>query len=133
MKFHINTVEAILASVRNLGGNKSNQKLEEFLKQLPLTIYTKKDGMPVLVETERLLTEYRKTGQEPLLAAVYFHESVVKQILKLEELYSGYANEEKLKQIFINLDLTPYNRQYSDDTVLVLTSEYQRALEGRAL
>jgi len=131
MKLHINTVEAILTAVRNLGGNQNNQRLKEFISRLPLTIYTKKDGTPVLVETERLLEELRKIGQEPLVGALYFHESVVSQVLKLEELYSGYSNESKLKTIFSDMDFTPYDRKYSEDTVLVLTSDYQRALEGR--
>lgn len=131
MKLHINTVETMLASVRNLGGNKNNERLKNFLDTLPLTIYTKKDGTPILVETERLVEDLRKVGKEVQVMALYFHDSVVQKILKLEELYSGYANESKLRMFLTELDLTPYDRKYSEDTVLVLTSDYQGALEGK--
>ena len=37
----------------------------------------------------------------------------------------------KLRMFLSELDLTPYDRKYSEDTVLVLTSDYQGALEGK--
>jgi hypothetical protein len=132
MKFHANTVETLLSIIRNLGGNQNNTKLRERLANFALSVYIKKDGTPILVETERLIQEFRNIGQmEPVVSYMFMHDSAVEQILRFEELYSGYANEKKMSDLLSNLDFTPYDRKYSNDTVLVLTEHYINAIEGK--
>jgi hypothetical protein len=131
MKLHINTVETLLNIIKNLGGNQNNVKLYERLSNFALSVYIKKDGTPILVETERLVQEFRNIGQmEPVVSYMFMHESAINQIIKFEELYGGYANETKMNNLLTNLDFTPYDRKYSNDTVLVLTEHYISAIEG---
>ena len=67
---------------------------------------------------------------EPVVSYMFMHESAINQIIKFEELYGGYANETKMNNLLTNLDFTPYDRKYSNDTVLVLTEHYISAIEG---
>jgi len=132
MKFHVNTVETLLSIIKNLGGNQNNLKLHERLSNFALSVYIKKDGTPILVETERLVQEFRNIGQmEPIVSFMFMHESAINQIIKFEELYGGYANEAKLNNLLTNLDFTPYEQKYSNGTVLVLTEHYIDAIEGK--
>ena len=54
-------------------------------------------------------------------------------IMYLFDLYSGYDNEQKLRNALVALDLTPYEKKTglgSGETILVLTEEYNRVLQG---
>ena len=132
MKLHQNVVETFINFVRNFSGHTDPSKLRNKFEACSLTIYKKQDGSLVLVDTESLVSEIRKqNGPVPELATLYFHKSAVDHIMKLESMYGGYANESKLKNHFLELDFTPYQRALSNETILVLTKDYMDALQGK--
>jgi hypothetical protein len=132
MKLHQNVVETFVNFVRNFSGHTDASKLRNKFEACQLTIYKKQDGSLVLVETEKLVSEIRKqNGTVPDLASMYLHPSAVEHIMKLENMYGGYANESKLKNHFLELDFTPYQRALTNDTILVLTKDYMDALQGK--
>ncbi len=140
MKLHANVVELFLNAVKNLSGHADSSKLRNRIAKCQLSIYTRQDGTPILVETERLITELRKElmaqgtpNAMPDVGSFYLHSSVVNYILKLEQLYGGYANEAKLKKMFTELDLTPYQQKTTENVILIRTDDYMAAIQGKPL
>lgn len=58
------------------------------------------------------------------------HPSVVEKILYLNQTLSGYEHETKLRKAIAGLDLTPYDRKASGETILVLTEDFIKELSG---
>lgn len=58
------------------------------------------------------------------------HKSVIEKILYMVRTYGGYENETKLKKHLESIDLTPYDRKATGETILVLTEEYIKQLSG---
>jgi hypothetical protein len=131
MKVHPNVVEIFLNFVRNHSGHSDRSKLRTKFENLALSIYKKQDGTIVLVDTERYITETRNQGGETRgIAAFMMHSTAVDKLMKLEELYGGYANEAKLKKFYSELDFTMYNQVTTNETILVTTSDYMDAIRG---
>jgi hypothetical protein len=140
MKLHPNVVELFLNAVKNLSGHADSSKLRNRIAGCQLSIYTRKDGTPILVETERLISELRNEmatqgtpNAIPDVSSFYLHTTVVNYILKLEQIYGGYANEAKLKKLFTDLDLTPYHQKTTDNVILIRTEDYMAAIQGKPL
>lgn len=58
------------------------------------------------------------------------HPSVVEKLLYMFRTYGGHESESKLKNMINNLDLTPYDRKTSGETILVSTEDYIKQLSG---
>lgn len=60
------------------------------------------------------------------------HSSVIDKLLSLVQNYGGHETERKLKEKFVQLDLTPYERQSTpnQEVILVLTEDYVKQLSG---
>lgn len=59
------------------------------------------------------------------------HRSVVDKLLLIYQNYGGQERDTKIRNMISNLDLTPYERQGSDqEVILVLTEDYVKALSG---
>jgi len=62
------------------------------------------------------------------------HISVVNKLLELVQNYGGHEHDHKLRAKFTELDLTPYERQstQNQEVILVLTEDYVKQLSGNA-
>lgn len=58
------------------------------------------------------------------------HTGVVEKLLYMFRTYGGYETESKLRGMIQNMDLTPYDRKSTGETVLVLTDEFVKQLSG---
>jgi hypothetical protein len=59
------------------------------------------------------------------------HVTVIKKLLNIYANYGGFQNETKLRQQLENIDLTPYERKESEETILVTTEDYINATQGK--
>jgi hypothetical protein len=59
------------------------------------------------------------------------HASVVEKIMYMVKTYSGYQDESKLRKMIENIDVTPYDRKSTGETILVLTEEFINKLNNR--
>jgi hypothetical protein len=61
------------------------------------------------------------------------HKSVIDKLIYLCQTFGGYEHEHKLRAKFNDLDMTPYERKEinTGETILVLTDDYIRELEGK--
>jgi len=61
------------------------------------------------------------------------HKSVIDKMIYLCQTYGGYEHEHKLRAKLNELDMTPYERKETNtgETILVLTEDYIRELEGK--
>lgn len=61
------------------------------------------------------------------------HRSVVDKLIYYCQTYGGYEHETKLRAKIQEIDLTPYERKENGngDTILVLTEDFVRELQGK--
>lgn len=59
------------------------------------------------------------------------HKSVIEKILYLYQTYGGYENDQKLRAQLEKIDLTPYERKDSGETILVQTEDFLRELSRK--
>lgn len=61
------------------------------------------------------------------------HKSVIDKMIYYCQTYGGYEHEHKLRAKLNELDMTPYERKENNtgETILVLTEDYIRELEGK--
>lgn len=61
------------------------------------------------------------------------HKSVVDKLIYLCQTFGGYEHEHKLRAKINELDMTPYEKKEvnAGETILVLTEDYIREIEGK--
>ena len=132
MKFHASVVEDIINNCRNFGGHASERKLRDILSQKRYAIYSGDRRDMVLVDADRYMKEaFQNRQPTSTIVPMPLHPNAFEKIMYFFDLYSGYDSEQKLRGVLANLDFTPYERKMgSHETILVLTEEYTRTLQG---
>lgn len=132
MKFHASVVEDIIHNCRNFGGHESERKLRDVLSQKRYAIYSGDRRDMVLVDAERYIKEAFQNRQPTnTIVPMSLHTGAFEKVMYFFDLYSGYDSEQKLRNILSNLEFTPYERKTgAHDTILVLTEEYAKTLQG---
>ena len=132
MKFHASVVEDIINNCRNFGGHASERKLRDILSQKRYAIYSGDRRDMVLVDADRYMKEaFQNRQQTSNIVPMSLHPNAFEKVMYFFDLYSGYDSEQKLRGVLANLDFTPYERKMgSHETILVLTEEYTRTLQG---
>lgn len=134
MKFHPSVVEGIILACRNFGGHASEKKLRDVLSSKRYAAYSGERSDVVLVDageyTKAVIQQGRAVNG---IVPMSLHTNAFEKIMYLFDLYSGYDNEQKLRSALTVLDLIPYEKKTgidSGETILVLTEEYNRVLQG---
>ena len=132
MKFHASVIEGIISNCRNFGGHASERKLRDILSQKRYAIYSGDRRDMVLVDADRYMKEaFQNRQPTSTIVPMSLHPNAFEKIMYFFDLYSGYDSEQKLRGVLANLDFTPYERKMgSHETILVLTEEYTRTLQG---
>jgi len=132
MKFHASVIEGIISNCRNFGGHASERKLRDILLQKRYAIYSGDRQDMVLVDADRYLKEaFENRQQTSNIVPMSLHPNAFEKVMYFFDLYSGYDSEKKLRGVLSNMDFTPYERKMgSHDTILVLTEEYTKTLQG---
>ena len=133
MKFHASVIEDIILNCRNFGGHASERKLREVLGAKRYAIYVGDRRDMVLVDAERYMKEAYQRGQSTnQIVPMTLHPKAFEKIMYFFDLYSGYDTEAKLRSALVGMDFTPYERKLGGtrDTILVLTEDYAKALQG---
>lgn len=131
MKFHASMVEKLIQTCINQGGYSEESRLLKSFGDMRLSAYALQNqpGI-VLVDAERMIMERIQRNQPTQdVIPMKFHGNVIKKLLELYKSFSGHASENKLKQAFANLDLTPYQTITTGESILVLTSDYFEKLQ----
>ena len=133
MRFHPSVVEDIILNCRNFGGHASERKLRELLAAKRYSIYMGERKDMILVDSERYMKEAFQRGLPTNhIVPMSLHPKAFEKIMYFFDLFSGYETEAKLRHSLSNLDFTPYERKLggSGETILVLTEDYAKALQG---
>jgi hypothetical protein len=59
------------------------------------------------------------------------HTTVIEKLVQIYDTYGGHRNENKLRSILQQVDLSEYVRQ-SGEKILVMSEDLDQAKEGRA-
>lgn len=134
MRFHPSVVESIILACRNFGGHASEKKLRDVLSAKRYAAYSGERSDVVLVDAAEYMKAVVQQGRGINgIVPMSLHTNAFEKIMYLFDLYSGYDNEQKLRNALVALDLTPYEKKTglgSGETILVLTEEYNRVLQG---
>lgn len=133
MKFHASVIEDIILNCRNFGGHASERKLREVLGAKRYAIYVGDRRDMVLVDAERYMKEAFQRGMSTnQIVPMTLHPKAFEKIMYYFDLYSGYDTEQKLRSSISSLEFTPYERKIggTGETILVLTEDYAKALQG---
>jgi hypothetical protein len=87
----------------------------------------------VLVDAERYMREAFQRGiPTNQIVPMTLHPKAFEKIMYFFDLYSGYDTEQKFRHSISNIDFTPYERKFGGggETILVLTEDYTKALQG---
>lgn len=132
MRLHKSIVDKMIYLCGNYGGHQNETKLVNHINSMRLSTHIMPDGSMTLVETQALINE-RNARRMDIgdIIPMAFHPSVMKKLMYTYDMYSGHANESKLRNAFTTLDLTPYERTINgNDVVLVLSSDYINILQS---
>lgn len=131
MKLHPIVINKILYLCTNYGGHKDERKLLAELNQLRLSPYMGDKVNLCLVDTPMFVQE-RISRNQPThdIVPMRLHSSAIQKIMYAYDMYSGHVQETKLRKAIQDLDFTPYERKEARETVLVLTSDYVKTLQG---
>lgn len=133
MKFHASVIEDIILNCRNFGGHASERKLRDVLATKRYAIYSGDRRDMVLVDAERFMKESFQRGMPTnQIVPMSLHPKAFEKIMYYFDLFSGYDTEQKLRKSISALEFTPYERKFggSGETILVLTEDYAKALQG---
>jgi len=134
MRFHPSVIESIILACRNYGGHASEKKLRDVLSAKRYAAYSGERSDVVLVDAGEYMKAVIQQGRAVTgMVPMALHANAFERIMYLFDLYSGYDNEQKLRNALVALDLTPYEKKTgvsSGETILVLTEEYNRVLQG---
>ncbi len=136
MLMHQSVIDKVLYLCTNYGGHANERKLVTELNNLVLSPYQSEKAGLCLVDARTFLSE-RQARNLPThdIAPMKLHGSVIQKIMYVYGMYSGHSNEVKFRQALVGIDMTPYERKdpaSHNETVLVLTSEYMKTLQGTA-
>ena len=135
MKFHASVVESIVLACRNYGGHASEAKLRSNLQARRYSAYTGSRNETVLVDADQHLKTLIQQGVSTNgVVPMSLHPVAFERLMYLYDLFSGYDNEQKLRNAISSLDFTVYERKLgpsSGEVVLVLSQDYAKALQGR--
>ena len=87
----------------------------------------------ILVDSERYMKEAFQRGLPTNhIVPMSLHPKAFEKIMYFFDLYSGYDTEQKLRNCLSTMDFTPYERKWNGngETILVLTEDYTKALQG---
>ena len=131
MKLHPLVVSKILYLCTNYGGHKDERKLVAELNQMRLAPYMGDKVNLCLVDAPAFIQErISRNLSTHDIVPMRFHSSAIQKIMYAYDMYSGHVQETKLRMSIVDLDFTPYERKEIQETVLVLTADYVKTLQG---
>lgn len=133
MRLNPSAVNNLVYLCQNYGGHKEETKLLAQINNLRFSPYMDTNGNVTLVDSLTLVKEMTSRNM-PIkdVVAMRLHSSAIHKIMKEYDINSGHVFETKLQQAFMKLDFTPYDRKMNgnNDTILILTEEYLRVVNG---